>query len=287
MALPYRFPPVNLDADPCECRRPIRRFDVSLCGECLIWRDNFATHGGGGRRPGSEIDGFSAGARLRMLRTVHSIDWQLAGHGHFVTLTYPDHFYGQDKYLLTRHRSEFARRMTCRYGHDVAGLWRCEWERRKSGKHVGKMMPHNHCIFFREKHIFWDHVEDDWSASIAHRGYVDVRVDPMYTKKHVCRYVAKYASKPAPILGIELYPRTSTLGRKSGKFRRKLFPLAKRWEISLDMSTVVEAFRYSFAPPIPKEIEYGQKGFTLLGPKAVNCFRQIFERNLAGGELAS
>jgi len=274
----------NLDADTLyETPQGCTHF-LSLQGECLVWR--VVQKRDYTPKPGKrgEVQGFSDASRFRMLKMVSGIDWQEAGRCHFITLTYPDHYYGIDKQWLKLHRELFWQYFERHVGHEVSGIWRTEWKPRKTGKWIGHIMPHHHIICFREKYVWkWD-VRDLWESAIGWREYVDVNVKRMRNQKQVGYYVAKYAAKSDCLLGIASYRSKFPPGRAWGRFRIDRFPSANIQEIQLSEDRALEAYRGNCRHGKPAIDIWGNRGFTVLGPQAVDIFLKLFRIEVAGGQ---
>ena len=101
---------------------------------------------GGGKR--GSIHGFSRHSHRRMVCLLQRIGWRGQG-AFFVTLTYPDASRGQEWQESKTHLRLGRQRLQRRWGYRLkGGLWRLEVVPRKSGEHVGAMMPHYHVVLF-------------------------------------------------------------------------------------------------------------------------------------------
>lgn len=100
----------------------------------------------GGKR--SKCKGFSFGSRRRLLDRLNQVS-VAATLPQFLTLTLPDESFCDDV-------GEFARRAKAwldafekrllRVCPGACGIWRIEWQARKSGRHQGKLFPHFHLL---------------------------------------------------------------------------------------------------------------------------------------------
>jgi hypothetical protein len=141
-------------------------------------------------------------------------------------------------------------------------------------------------ITFREKHIHELDVWHDWMDAIGEIKYADVKVKKMISPRQVGFYVAKYVGKPAPILGIASNLSNVPVGRAWGILRRPLFPSHEMQEIRCDYSRELQDYVAKSLMPRPEVNEWGNRGFTLLGPKARELWGEILELGLAGGETS-
>ena len=228
----------------------------------------------------------SEASRFNLLKKVSGINWEEAGTCHFLTMTYPDHYYGMPCEQMSLHRSLWQRSFEKRAEKHVSVLWRTEHEVRKTGKWVGHLMPHVHMISFREKDVHEFDVWKDWMSAIGEMDYANVKVKEMESPKQVGYYVAKYVAKLSSILGIASNLSKIPPGRPWGILRRSLFPSHEKLEMKCVFSRELQDHVAKSLMPRPEVNEWGNRGFTLLGPAARKLWKEICELGLAGGETS-
>jgi hypothetical protein len=100
----------------------------------------------GGKR--GKCKGFSFGSRRRMLNRLNTVS-VASRLPYFVTATLPDDVFDDDvaRFAATAKRwmDAFIKRLV-RVCPSASGFWRIEWQARKSGVHVGKLVPHFHML---------------------------------------------------------------------------------------------------------------------------------------------
>jgi len=94
--------------------------------------------------------GFSGGSRRRFLNTLNKIS-KAAPLPEFCTATVPDEVYQENltEFTITAKcwLMTFLKRLE-RVCPEASGLWRIEFQPRKSGKHLGKFFPHFHLLLW-------------------------------------------------------------------------------------------------------------------------------------------
>lgn len=179
--------------------------------------------------PGSKrgkIAGFSAAARLRMIREMAVIDWTQTGRCLFVTLTYPDSLGCRTYKERTTDRTLVTRRIERYLGKNIATLWRCEWQARKSGERTGTVMPHLHMLLFGVEYFPWEDLRMWWRETLGVDGPLHTYVQKLTNGEHAAKYAAKYASKDASSSLVNAAYLDGLLGRAWGMTRRELIPRA-------------------------------------------------------------
>lgn len=185
------------------------------------------------RRPGKrgQVKGFTRSARLRMLRTIASVQWGAMKCGVFITLTYPDSHAERDMRQRTRDRYLFVRYMENYLGKPVGVLWRVEWKTRKSGKNVGCLVAHLHLIVFGVRFIPKEMVKQWWRLVLSAAGPVVTWIDAIDSGRKVGRYVSKYCSKLPEANVLDNASYLNSLGRHWGIQRKEKVPFAPRFLI--------------------------------------------------------
>jgi len=242
------------------------------------------------REKRKEISGFSPASRLRLFKVVNRLEWQRAGKCTFATVTFPDSLGRPEPKEITLARSLLHRGWERACGRKVAGLWRVEWEVRKSGRFLGQFMPHVHTIYFNVPFVPQKQFQEIWQSSL--RTNVKVRVDLRKIKnvRMMLYYVSKYVAKidGSSSLVIPSYLSKYLGGRKWGYYRRELMPYAPKFETRMAPCALVDKIRkiateaYANTPALPDQ------GFTVFGPAAEQIKRLVAEHMLTtDGELLS
>lgn len=222
------------------------------------------------RLPGRRgvVKGFTNAARLRMMRTVATIDWSRVRASLFITLTYPPQVERRSMKERNQDRYVFLRSMENHLGRKVGALWRIEWKTRKTGATKGTTAPHVHLIVFGCGFIAWQEIRRWWRAALAVVGPLATDVQRIKGGSAVGKYVTKYCAKlpDAPSLDSASY--LNSLGRHWGIHRRDLIPWSQRhvfWNLSAEQIRFAEnaacmTFRY-FA-------REARQGFCIFGDNA-------------------
>ena len=151
----------------------------------------------GGKR--GKIQGFSFASRRRFMRRLAEVE--RSSLPVFVTLTFPDEFAPEAirpaewKKVFKRFAERFRRRFP-----QGGYFWRLEWEKRKSGAHVGMIFPHFHLLAYGVNYpdlLAWVGLAW-WEAagrlSEAHKK-AGTRVERVRTVGGTFKYVSKYMAK--------------------------------------------------------------------------------------------
>ena len=234
-------------------------------------------HRVGKRKP---IKGFTPAARLRMLRTIASVEWDSFKKGVFITLTYPDGFIGRTMKERNRDRYLFMRSMENHLGRKVGAMWRIEWEKRKSGVHKGKLMCHVHIIVFNCPFIHKDVVRDGWRRALNAEGPLITWIDGITEGRKASRYVSKYCAKGQENGVLDDSSYLNTDGRHWGMHRKDLIPFAFRVLvpyldddlINLAENLACSKFRYFTRGT--------GNGFSVFGKDAKRIGEEIFLRDV-------
>lgn len=177
--------------------------------------------------PGSKrgtIKDLSPGARLRMMKEFHRIDFENHCAPLFMTLTYPDEVSSPDLDARNLHRQHMARHLERITKKHVPAAWRVEWQDRKSGNKLGQYYPHYHWLIFGHSFIAWQDVRKAWAKTIGHDGYLRTDIQQVNKMSAIQMYMAKYISKDCcpPSLVIAAYD--TRIGKQYGWLRRDEIP---------------------------------------------------------------
>jgi hypothetical protein len=225
---------------------------------------------------------FSAASRLRMFKLINRVDWSNQVYNTFFTATWPDRDSPVTMVDVTRARSRFHRDLELECGYQVAGIWRKEYQDRKSGEQIGRVYPHIHEILFGTPYIdlsWWRHY---WAMAIGTNEYASVRINGVRNAKMAARYIADYLGKtpdPAVIghLGIAAYLNS---GRAWGVYRRDLLPLCDSVVIRVPPNDLVRRIRRIAREHWPRCPDNEREGFTLFGDAAIEI-RELLDRYVA------
>jgi len=234
------------------------------------------------RLPGKRglIKGFTPSARLRMLRTLATVDWNDVPDSLFITLTYPDsRLRGTPKHR-SRDRYLFHRSMENYLGRKVGALWRVEWIDRKSGEFEGSWQAHVHLIVFDCKFIPWQKVRSWWRAALAVDGPLSTTIERIEGGgKKAAYYVSKYCGKKQPDLSLDIASYLNT-GRAWGITRKELVPVHQRIVHRITDPRELQLLENGAAMTFPYFIRGVDEGFSLFGKNAVRIIDEILRTDL-------
>jgi hypothetical protein len=224
------------------------------------------------------IGGFTRAARLRMIRTLCRINWDVVGKMLFVTLTYPDSHVDRSAYERSMDRSWFMRSVEKYLEKKVGALWRLEWKPRKSGSRTGDIACHVHLVLFGVAYLPHAVVNSLWSNALGVSTYLRTDVRRVRGAKAAARYVSKYAAKAADDHSLVNSSYLNATGRHWGILRKELIPWHARHVIPcLDKSDVRLAEGYAASVFAYFMREHGQS-FSLFGGKADALGQILFAR---------
>lgn len=168
--------------------------------------------------------GFTRAARLRMLKMIATVDWSRAANSIFITLTYPDCRCQTTYKQRSVHRYLFMRKLEKHLDKQVSGLWRVEWEERKSGDNVGMLAPHFHLLLFDVPFVDWRKIRKWWGEIIDYKGYVKTWVKRCTGARGAGYYVAKYVGKTQDLSSLVNTAYLNNPGRSYGYHRLRHIP---------------------------------------------------------------
>ena len=202
-----------------------------------------------------------------MYKFLNRVQWSAITPASFVTLTYPDGIRPTSKKLLNTHRYLIHRHLESYSGNYLSGIWRIEWEDRKSGKDVGAFYPHHHLMVMRAPFVPWQEVREWWRQIIGHdQGPLSTRVEKARNAKECGKYIAKYLAKSSLDIAVNLNSGIPT-GRRWGVLRKSNVPMCKATEWSLPASEITDDM-LEFAQRCLGAAEPLTNSFTLLGNSA-------------------
>lgn len=164
--------------------------------------------------------GFSPSSRRRLMRYIASM--KRSERPIFVTLTYPDLF-PKDMAVWKRDLDVFGKRVARRWP-GAGFVWRIEFKERRTGANIGVIAPHFHLLVYNAK---YRELRQDiplmWYRVVAlgddRHLLAGVRVEEIYSRGGIMRYVGKYMSKTEDFPG-------EWSGRVWGVIGRDRMPLA-------------------------------------------------------------
>lgn len=174
--------------------------------------------------PRGPITCFSRKARAARLRRIAEIDWKTAGESALVTLTYPDEQANHTMEERKQHRYVINRYICYCAGRNLGCLWRVEWMPRKTGKYVGRLLPHMHLLYLGHHNIGQENVRQVWERTIGATQRTQVDVSSISIGDMVSVYAAKYCAKEASSKYLDNVPKRNRTGRHTGELRRNLIP---------------------------------------------------------------
>lgn len=154
-----------------------------------------------------QIREFSARSRRALMNRMNEINREKAPLPSFVTLTYPDEVLPVSAKRFARDMNTLRAAWERRFGKTPL-IWRKEGVRRKSGSHVGELVPHVHMLPFgvepTEENRDW--ITDTWVRITGGKGQPWERKQRamlahmdtwsmMYSWRQVMAYVSKYCAK--------------------------------------------------------------------------------------------
>lgn len=172
-----------------------------------------------------------------MLRTIAKIDWGKVPHGLFITLTYPDTHFNREYDVRTCDRSLFIRKLEEYADKNIPVLWRCEWQRRKTGAKKGLIVPHFHLLCMGIRFVPHQSVREWWRGILAVKGPLATDVRGITGKEGCGRYLAKYLSKSTSLDNGAYLNKPWMNGRHWGMTRVKdipWFPIERNDEITAE-----------------------------------------------------
>jgi hypothetical protein len=226
------------------------------------------------------ITTFSRKARARMLRKIAEIDWQSAGPGLFLTVTYPDECAQHTMQERSCHRYLLHRWIENQLGGHVACVWRVEWMPRKTGTMVGQMLPHIHLLLFTPKGLDTEEVRRKWMSIIGSTRHTQIDLQRVELGSMVSVYAAKYCSKVADASILDNVPKRNRTGRHAGWLRTKLIPVHPKEVYERVGKAIVLALRKRACETLWWYDPRFDEGFTILGDTAIEVIREFYGMRL-------
>lgn len=106
----------------------------------------------------------------------------------------------------------------------IPGIWRIEWQERKSGDCEGMIAPHFHLLLFGVNYIHYMTIREWWRKAIKWDKTVSTKVKKCFNAKMAGLYVSKYVAKAASGPYLDYGPYLNSGGRHWGFLRKNLIP---------------------------------------------------------------
>lgn len=227
-----------------------------------------------------KVTAFSKKARLRLLKCIAEINWQQTNDGVFVQMGYPDCISlrspaqrKKDKYQFIRYIEKYLRR-------PIYGIWRLEWEQRKSGANKGRQRPHWHMLIPGVQYIPKEDINNFWQRSIKWNGFVHTYIERMNEGEQASLYVAKYMSKVATSSDFSNVPYRNILGRHYGYMRKKMIPMCPfEGATNLSKEQIIALLDVA-SEKFPRWRWDDPTSFSLLGKLARETWERIIEMSV-------
>lgn len=263
-----------------EPREIVEEWYVKVQGKLVVARNNLPKPKPHKRGPRKNCQGFTRASRLRLLKWIATINWRKVMGALLITLTYPDSVgigtYDQRSQDIHR----FRRYLEGYLGYHVAILWRCEWQKRKSGENQGKFYPHIHLLVFGATYVKHQEVRRWWRAILKVDGALATDVKKAKKGEVAAVYVAKYCAKVDGFASLDYASYLNSVGRGWGVLRRCLVPVEPvRWYLALD-EVMVQRLKKIAAEKLPWYDAGLDEGFTLFGGIAVYVGKLLSVKDL-------
>ena len=238
-------------------------------------------------RPGYQKRGhikeFSRASRLRLLRFSAEIDWTLIPSSAWIRLSYPDDLIPTSPATRYYHLDLWKKRIERLQNKHVNGVWRVEFEARKSGKCIGEIAPHYHVILFGERYMSYTGCGKSWQEAIGATENNGSHVEIIGGAKGAQMYIAKYCAKlPCNGPANGAYHDVVSLGRQWGVIRRNEVPRHAPWEAQCITQDQWDYLRDALAALCPWVYADEVCGLTVLGDKAEKAKEIMWEMGLTG-----
>ena len=184
------------------------------------------------RQKGAKIKHFSRAARLRLTKNLLTVDYGKTPVSVLITLTYPDALVPRTKDQRAIDLSQFLRRIEKHLGRQVYGVWRVEWEARKTGEHRGNIAPHIHLLLFGVVFIHYRNINVWWRRILRYSRACRTEIKRAGKVRSTLRYLGKYIKKAGEASLVYAPNYNSMDGKHYGYVRPKSIPRCKTTWIS-------------------------------------------------------
>lgn len=167
---------------------------------------------------------FTNASRLRLLKIMARVDWERVVPASLISLTYPDEHIQDIFDKRTEERHLFLRKLEKHIGRPITGIWRNEWEKRKSGARAGQYVPHIHILLFKCPYIPWQAIRQFWRAILHVKGPLCTDVRRAKEANKAAYYVAKYLGKASDDTSLDNAAYLNSRGRHWGIHRKEGIP---------------------------------------------------------------
>ena len=238
----------------------------------VVWQGNYLkvkspnhTKRGGGSRKYRPITEFSRKARFRMLQMVGKIDWNEIPDCLFLTLTWPDDVVHVDVEKRNRERYRFHRSVEEYCKREVSGVWRVEWQPRKSGTHKGNIYPHIHLMLFGVRYIPAKLIRQWWKGIIGSEETPRIDVQRVKRGEGPALYVSKYCGKVNDQCNLVNVPYLNKTGRHYGFMRQAKIKRHEKHTWHVRNAEIIKWLRKAASSKLGWYDLSIDSGFTLLG----------------------
>ena len=166
--------------------------NVSAQGGLLKIKLPMGRPGTGGVR--GKVTAFSRASRKRLIELFASLNIDYTKPPKFITLTYPDEALPDDPSVYKKHLKAFQERLRRRFP-EMSAIWRMEVEPRKSGKYVGREVPHYHLAAVNMPYLKFEEIRDMWKEVIGSPVNPRVRIEKCQNRRKAFAYISKYVAK--------------------------------------------------------------------------------------------
>lgn len=227
----------------------------------------------------SKVKGFSAASRLRLFKVVNRLDFSRAGKCTFATQTWRDELGRPSPSAITQARSWCQRSLERLADKQLSGIWRVEWQERKTGRYRTQLMPHLHVIYFDIPYIRKEDWTAAWAQAIGWQGRVSVKLEKINGLRQCLYYVSKYIAKLDGLCNLDIpaYLNNYLPGRKWGTYRRQLLPVADKTEIRVPPGELVDRIRAIAIEAWSKTPPFESSGFTVFGSDPCKKIQKIVD----------
>lgn len=223
--------------------------------------------------PRGKVVDFTRRSRMRMLRTVHQIDWAVYEKCLFITLTYPDEVPVEDLAKGSQHRYRFFRYLEKHLHEHRSILWRVEWKERQSGSRSGQVWPHLHLLVGGVRFVPHRLIRLWWRTIVQVYGPLCTDVQQVSASEGAALYVSKYGAKN-PSLDIRPYHNKPVgFARNWGLTRKRLVPWSRISHLRKLTDEQAAEVRSMASLVYAQYDEDLGGGFTLLGRASADLMR--------------
>lgn len=261
-------------------------YEIRLQGQLLTWKDRSKAMPPDTGKCRGRVYGFSRDSRLRMMKTIATIDWEKAKPVLFLTVTYPDECGEQTNKTVGVHRAVLWRYIEKYLKKQTCCIWRIEWKPRLSGVYESELMPHLHFLILNTRWIDKDDVKVMWGKAINYDGIPVTWIEEADEEDTTAFYVAKYCEKAGlSVLDNAAYHNTPS-GRQWGILRKELVPFCPEYKVIVPVCQLIDDIKDVATSGWVSTKIAGFSSFTLFGRRATETGEKIFGKDETDGKEA-